>query len=144
MASIGRSLAGVIEAADKQEFRLYFPLMRRMHETIGFWPDAITGDRGMSINKIFRFNTRRGIASVFPFRKPHADIETREHMRTERIDEHGIVRCEHCGAETEQESFQLVRSGERTRPIFIVRCKLGLEDECNKSQTVDPDKLLAA
>ena len=118
--------------------------MRRTHETLGFWADAVTGDKGLSINKIFRFNTRRGIATVVPFRKPHADIETREHMRSERIDEHGVVRCEHCGAECEQESFKLVPSGSTMRPVFVVRCKLQLEEECKASQTVDPDKLLPA
>lgn len=140
----GAKLQGVIAPAGKQEFNLYFPLMRRTHQTVGSWPDAATGDSGLCINKIFRFNTRRGIASVFPFRKPHAGIKTREYMRSERIDEHGIVRCDHCGGETEQESFQLLKSGKTTRPIFVVRCKLQLEEECKASQTVDPEKLLPA
>lgn len=140
----GAKLNQVVAPASKQEFNLYFPLMRRTHETLGFWPDAVTGDKGLSINKIFRFNTRRGIATVMPFRKPHAGIETREHMRSERIDEHGVVRCEHCGGECEQESFKLVPSGSTVKPVFVVRCKLQLEEECSASQTVDPDKLLPA
>lgn len=141
----GGKLQGVIAPASKQEFNLYFPLMRKLEKTLGGrWPEAVTGDKGLSINKIFRFNTRRGIASIFPFRKPHAHITSREQMRYERIDEHGVVRCEHCGGECEQEDFQLVPSGDTVRPIFIVRCKRKLEDECAQSQTVDPEKLVAA
>ena len=40
------------------------------------WPTAVTGDRGQSLEKIFRFNTRRGIASVFPHLSGGGGIRT--------------------------------------------------------------------
>jgi hypothetical protein len=139
-AKYGGKLQGVIAPADRQECNLYFPLMRRLERTIKKWPDAVTSDRGQSLNKIFRFNTRRGIASVFPFRR-QTDALTREDMRYEEIDEHGVVRCPYCGSECEQLRFELRRSGQTVDPTFHVRCKLGLTDECKKVQIVHPDDL---
>jgi hypothetical protein len=76
----GAKLQGVIAPNDRQECNLYFPLMRRLHDTLGEWPEAVTGDSGQSFKKIFRFNTRRGITSVFPWR-PQTDTKEREDMR---------------------------------------------------------------
>lgn len=62
----GAKLQGLVAPNDRQECNLYFPLMRKLEQTIQKWPEAVTGDRGQSLKKIFRFNTRRGIASVSP------------------------------------------------------------------------------
>jgi hypothetical protein len=97
----GAKLQGMIAPNDRQECNLYFPLMRRLHGTLKRWPDAVTGDRGQSLRKTFRFNTRRGVASVFAIRR-HKSVEMREEIRCEQIDEHGVVRCPWCGSECEQ------------------------------------------
>jgi hypothetical protein len=65
----GAKLQGLISSASRNDCNLYFPLMRRLHRTLGRWPEVATGDRSHSIDKTFRFNTRRGIASISPFRK---------------------------------------------------------------------------
>jgi hypothetical protein len=133
----GGKLQGVIAPADRQECNLYFPLMRRVHNTLGEWPEAVTADAGQSMKKIFRFNTRRGIASVFPWRAQMGTSE-REDMRFEEIDEHGVVRCPYCGSPCEQVRFELRDSG----PTFLVRCTLGLADECKgKLQAMHPEDL---
>lgn len=133
----GAKLQGVIAPADRQECNLYFPLMRRLQNTLGEWPEAVTGDAGQSFKKIFRFNTRRGIASILPWR-PQVGTHEREDMRFEEIDEHGVCRCEHCGAACKQVGFELRDSG----PTFLVRCELGLTDECKgKRQTKHPEDL---
>lgn len=63
-------------------------------------------------------------------------------MRFEQIDEHGVVRCQWCGSECEQERFELRRNGAAPRPTFHVRCKLRLTDECDgKVQIIHPEDL---
>jgi hypothetical protein len=136
----GAKLQGLIAPANRQECNLYFPLMRKAHKTLGRWPEAVTADRGHSIKKIFRFNTRRGIASVFPFRKTTETL-SREDMRYAEIDEHGVVRCDHCGGECEQLRFELRPSGTSVDPTFHLRCKLGLTEECKKVQIKHPDDI---
>ena len=93
----GGTMRNLHAPANQQEYNLYEPLMQRVFKTLqGEMPEAVAGDRGYSVEKVFRSNTERGIASVFAFRTPHASIK-RPDLRNLAFDEHGVGRCPHCG-----------------------------------------------
>jgi hypothetical protein len=56
-------------------------------------------DRGLHTQSVFEFNTRRGTATIIPWREP-APGRRRRDMRSDEFDEHGVPRCKHCGGET--------------------------------------------
>lgn len=118
-------------SASTNESDAYPALINDVLENTGQVPRSVIGDRGLSLPPVFEFNTRKGIASVFPWRKfrPH---EKRETTRTEQYDEHGVPSCKHCGAEGVFESFSTSPS-----PRIWFHCSNGLATpECAKRQSI--------
>ena len=60
-------------SANENESTHYPTLYERTAQALGEPPEAIAADRAYSINPIYEHNTRRGVATVVPWRKP-ADI----------------------------------------------------------------------
>jgi hypothetical protein len=100
----GATIRNVHVPANRLEHHVYPDLMEKLIATMGGQvPEAVAGDRGYSIESVFRWNTERGIASVFPYRRhggKHA-IE-RQSLRNLIYDEHGVARCPHCGGPASQ------------------------------------------
>lgn len=115
----GAVIATETVSASVNEADAYPALLNSILENSGQTPRAIAGDRGFSVEKVFRLNTRAGIASVFPWRK-HAPGQQREDVGTDDYDEHGIPRCKKCGAAGVFESFA---SGDSPRLWFT--CSAG-------------------
>lgn len=95
------------------------------------------GDRGYAHKSVFEHNTRRGVGSVFLWRKPRYDIQ-REQFDTEKFDRHGIPRCNHCGGPgyTRGEGLGLAFTDGQPRIRFI--CQIGYTSECkDKVQSVN-------
>jgi hypothetical protein len=137
---LGAPLAVTNIAADEHEHHAYPPLMDEVIEAIGDRPLGMTGDRAQSIKSVFEYNTTEGIASVLPWRKPRADI-TREAMRTDAYDEHGIPRCRYCGGPSLLESagmgFYMDGKG---KPRLRFKCLLRHTAECEKAQSIACEK----
>ena len=83
-------------AADEAEASHYELLIERVREAAGSYPDRVTGDRGYSTKDVFAFNTKRGIASVFPWRRSGSGPKERADVDCDEFDRHGIPRCRHC------------------------------------------------
>jgi hypothetical protein len=138
----GGIVATHIFGAGHQEFNEYFTAAEKVERALGCHPELMTGDRGISIEKVFEWNTRHGIASVIPFRMPNQHVE-RQDLRCEEVDEHGVARCEFCGGPCAQEGPRLglsfTKAGE---PRIRVRCASPNTPDCLlKVQTKDPAKI---
>jgi hypothetical protein len=93
----GASIGNLHAPASVAEWDMYPHLMEKVLKTLGgVMPEVVSGDRGLSVEGPYRWNTERGIASVFPFRKPGPNFE-RHRLRCEDFDEHGVGRCPCCG-----------------------------------------------
>lgn len=114
--------------ASTQEWQTYSEAVESAIESVGDTPRSVVADRGLSIEEIFEWNTKRGIASVMPFRESS--------QRTGRTDEdafdrHGVPRCKKCGAVSE-----FVRFSERPSPRIWFRCVDQTLPECSREQTI--------
>jgi hypothetical protein len=134
----GGTLRNLHAPANRQEYHLYPELMERVMKTLGGQvPEAVAGDRGYSVESVFRWNTERGIASVFPFRQPHASIK-RQDLRNIAFDEHGVARCPHCGGAASQ--IPGVSFRESGSPRIRFRCSDPNTVECmTASWSLNPD-----
>jgi len=101
-------------------------------------------DRGYSVSSVFEHNTRRGIASVFPWRASGSRLN-REQEDCDTHDRHGVVRCKHCGAPTRLASFAktagvsgTAENGETTYrgPRLYVLCEQPVTEACQKRQSI--------
>ena len=95
---------------------------------LGRRPNAVVGDRGYSVSKVFRLNSERGIASVFPWRKSNQNDHKVDGYVSDR---HGVPRCKHCGAPTE-----FVRFSPDPKPRLWFRCLGAQTPECVPEQTI--------
>jgi hypothetical protein len=114
--------------ASTQEFKTYPEVMESTIATMGATPRAVVADRGLSMREIFEWNTRRGIASVMPYRK---DSRGAERTDGEDFDRHGIPRCRKCGAASE-----FVRFSANPSPRIWFRCADQTLPECLREQTI--------
>lgn len=138
----GGTLATNLFAANKNEWMEYATTAERVERALGCRPGLMTGDRGISIESVFEWNTRRGIASAIPFRMPNQKVD-RQGLRCEEVDEHGVVRCQFCGGPCTQEGPRLglmfTKSGE---PRIRVRCLSPNTPDCIvHTQIKDPAKI---
>lgn len=95
-------------------------------------------DRGLHTQSVFEFNTRRGTATIIPWREP-APGRRRRDMRSDEFDEHGVPRCKHCGGETTTSNqgggfarrqtlgFYIADNGD---PRIRYMCALGTTERC--------------
>ena len=131
----GAPVAVHITSASVQEHISYPDLYKKAVGATGRSPEAVVADRGYAISSVFEHNTRRGVASVMPWRRPNQHILSRAEMDTDRYDRHGIVRCKYCGGPT-----RFVRFSEKgpAGPRLWVRCTTpGERDDCtSREQTV--------
>ncbi|HET8752656.1 MAG TPA: hypothetical protein VFM43_09070 [Gaiellaceae bacterium] len=98
----GGSLRNLLAPANKMEHNLWAPLMlQTIHSMGGVVPELAAGDRGHSVEHVFRWNAEHGIISALPFRQPHQSVE-RHDMRCLAFDEHGVGRCPNCGGPGDQ------------------------------------------
>ncbi len=97
-------------------------------DAIGSIPVTVVADRGLSLERIFELNTRKGIASVILWRKS-ANRMTRED--TDEIDRHGVPRCKHCGGPSRR-----VRFNHLPYPCIWFHCEMPLTDGCERDQRI--------
>jgi hypothetical protein len=132
----GAPVAYLTIRAAEREYRGYPELYERGRQALGGDPQGVSGDRGFSINLVFEHNTRRGVASVFPWRK-HGAVSEREQLDTERYDRHGVPRCQHCGGPGDTNSPALgLYTDRHGEPRLRFRCMLGLTKECGRVQSI--------
>lgn len=131
-------LAAINFPANDQEYDHYPELMRRVRAATGRYPLAVTTDAFYSIEAFYRWNTKRGIAVVSPFRCARSR-SSREEYRTDLYDEHGCPRCQHCGGQGDQDlpGCGLVFDSEGNARIRF-KCKAPQPDEpgCQRTQSI--------
>jgi hypothetical protein len=127
----GAMLSGHIQPANVQEVEGYEPSLERVQGALGRTPLAVVADRGFH-HKIFESNTRRGIASVIPYRR-HGHHQPLTTPATERWDEQGVPICQHCRGGTDYVSFFL----DRGMPRLRYRCTLPQTPGCHKDQYIN-------
>jgi hypothetical protein len=114
--------------ASTQEYYHYPELFQQLVDNVGALPETMTADRGFSISSVFEHNTRKGVASVFPWRASGPEPERRDF---ETLDRHGIPRCKHCGSDTNFIRF----SANGGSPRLWYRCRLQRTPACANDQT---------
>jgi hypothetical protein len=120
-----------IEPANMQEPEIYERAFEGAVADLGIKPLIVAGDRGFSVNRIYKFNSARGVASAFPYRRASAS-EPKRRTGTALYDEHGIPRCKYCSGETRQTGF----SAAGKLPRLWFKCSLPIKPECQKTQTI--------
>jgi len=124
-------IASWIEPANMQEPEIYERAFEGAVADLGIKPLIVAGDRGFSVNRIYKFNSARGVASAFPYRRASAS-EPKRRTGTALYDEHGIPRCKYCSGETRQTGF----SAAGKLPRLWFKCSLPIKPECQKTQTI--------
>jgi hypothetical protein len=131
-AIVGGTMADRSFTAREHEWKHYPALMRRVRDVLdGEYPEIVSGDKGLAMRRIYRFNTIRGIETVFPFRKRGGKEVDRIERRCDLYDEHGVPRCKFCGGPGEQHGpgLGLTKVNGRYDRIRF-RCRLGLTPDC--------------
>lgn len=131
---VRRPIAVHVHAADRSEHTTYPDLMGEAVENTGLVPVAVAGDRGYSIRSVYRWNTERGIGSVFPYRRENGHAPKRA-VATDQFDEHGIPRCQHCGGLT-----RIVRFAHEPTPRLWFRCSWPSSAGCEREQSMSCSK----
>lgn len=123
--------------ANHQENEAWPVLLEKTTAALGRRPEAVAMDRHYSIRAVFEFNTRKGIDTVSPWRKPHQDIE-REDVDTDRWDHHGVPRCQHCGGPGFFEEGQGLGFyiDARRQPRIRFTCQLRMTAACGGTQSI--------
>ena len=131
----GGSLASFLIPANQQDAAAYPESFDRARRNCGDKdPLIVAGDRGYSFAGNFAFNSDRGVASVFPFRRRNNEQEGRSGNQI--FDEHGIPRCRHCNGETRQIRFAV----DRGRGRLWFKCRLPRKPGCRSTQTIFCDR----
>ena len=134
----GGTLAIKVNSASRQEWHIYPELLASTIEAIGDTPEAVMGDKGLSVEPVFRLNSELGIASIFPWRPKNGHDYGGD---TPWFDRHGIPRCGHCGAEG-----IFVRFAAEPYPRLWFVCSRGTTESCrgengtNREQTISCSK----
>jgi hypothetical protein len=132
----GAPLAVETFPADDQEWDHYDDLFQAAVEATGKAPLAVSTDKGSGLRAFDEYNTRRGVATVRPFRQTQGEKE-RIDMRSDLVDEHGVPRCKHCGGEGDMDSdgygWYLDSKGE---PRIRFRCKTPILNACRRNQSI--------
>jgi hypothetical protein len=136
----GASIAAKIDAGDRQEFHLYIELYEEIEERLGRPPEAVSGDKALSNKAVYEHNTRKGVATVVPWREPLSGIG-RRHVENDIVDRHGLPRCPDCGgpASVQGAGLGFYLSGRGT-PRIRFRCELGLTEQCSGVKSVNCEK----
>ena len=133
---VGVPLAVKAIAADESEAKNYDDLLERTRSATGRYPDRACGDRGYSFASVFEHNSKLGIASAFPWRKPNGSVKSREETDRDEFDRHGIPRCRHCGGPGTLKGAGLGFHLPRGEPVLRFKCKLDLTADCKRTQQI--------
>lgn len=125
----GAPVAVMVSSASEQEYHAYPRLLDEVCRALDDTPRAVVADKGYSIEQVFELNTKRGIASVMPYRPRNSRDTNRED--TDEFDRHGIPRCKRCGGETEY-----VRFASDPSPRLWFRCLENATPDCARDQTI--------
>lgn len=132
---VGGTMASVMFSASRREHAGVPALLRKLEKVMdGEMPETVAADRGFSIDKTYRFMTRRGITLVSPWRKPNRNVNQRWKERTIEYDEHGVPRCPECGGTTIQHGAGLGLVFRRGEPSIAFRCVLGTTQACRRKE----------
>lgn len=132
----GGTLANVCFRADRREHAGVPALVRKTERALaGRRPEAITGDRGIAVEKVYFLLERRNIDPIISWRIPNQTIPTMEHERTAQWDEDG-PRCKHCGGPATMEGSRLGRAVVNKEPVVRFRCLLGHTTRCGELQSL--------
>jgi hypothetical protein len=101
----------------------------RVEEAIGDVPRSYCYDKGSSIDSVFEQNTKKGAATVAPYRRGRSG--TRADYDCDVYDRHGIPRCKHCGHEGKYVSFTL-----SPKPRLIYKCAAQCAESAGKRMSV--------
>jgi hypothetical protein len=122
-----------IQSASVQEYEGYAPTVERVSQAVGRTPLAVVADRGFSLPHIFEYNTRRGIASVMPYRRRGGKNSPLTPKATARWDEQGVPFCQHCGGGSDFVKFHI----DRDMPRIWYRCALPQTAACRRDQSIN-------
>jgi hypothetical protein len=135
-AFVGSPIAVTAFAADEQEYDHYPEINDKVVAAIGDQPLVWSLDRGTGISGVYEFNTRRGAATVAPWKKRRGK-KNREDMRTDLYDEHGIPRCPYCGGEGDVDSAGMgLYFDHKNDPRLRFRCVTPHITECTKIHSI--------
>jgi len=132
-------LALNVFAADQNEFQHYAELLAAVTAASGQQPLMVAADKGYSIAEVFKQNTTKGIASVFP-RKRTNQRDSQKSQGTKDFDIHGIPSCRHCKGPGNFVRFQLVIKGNCIIPRLFFTCSLPEHDDCEGMQSISCSK----
>lgn len=137
---IGSPIAVSAFAADEQESDHYPEINDKVVEATGEQPLVWSFDRGIGISGVYEYNTRRGAATVAPWKKRRGKKRC-EDMRTDLYDEHGIPRCRYCGGEGDIDSAGMgLYFDHKNDPRLRFRCVTPHRKECSKIQSIACDE----
>jgi len=135
-AFVGSPIAVTAFAADEQEYDHYPEINSKVVSAIGEQPLVWSFDRGTGVSGVYEFNTRRGAATVAPWKKRRGK-KNREDMRTDLYDEHGIPRCPFCGGEGDVDSAGMgLYFDHKNEPRLRFRCVTPHIKECSKTHSI--------
>jgi len=126
----------IVESASRQEYHIFDDHYDLVCRLLGEPPQTAIGDKGYSIESVFRKCTTNGTAPIFSWRSAGGDGLRHDKPTHDR---HGVPRCKHCGGPTQ---FVRFYAGDRAkpaaerRPRIGVRCLIGATAECTKDQTI--------
>ena len=124
----GAPLAIQVVSASVQEFNAYPKLIEEVERNLGCTPRAMVGDRGLSTKAVYELNTRKGIATVVPFRKSTNRVRREDY---DDYDRHGVPRCKFCGGPS-----RYLRFAAKPYPRIWFRCELGVTNGCGADQSI--------
>lgn len=136
----GATLAFDVVPADRNEFTTAAALMDQTRDVVGLYPQAMVADRGFHITSVFTELHDRQIAYVGPWREGGQQHDRRRAAAAtgDRVDRHGVIRCQHCGGPTIKHGRHLGLTSSRGRTAIRVRCDHQPLEACAGTQTIQP------
>jgi hypothetical protein len=110
-------------------------MYERARRNLGTDPFAVAGDRGHATPAVYEHNTRRGVASVFPYRRKNG-ASPKQAEATAEWDEHGIPTCRHCDSGGDFVRFSVADG----RPRLWFECSMPQSAACDRVQTISCTK----
>jgi hypothetical protein len=128
--------------AREMEYDRYPLLMEGARRALGDLPIAMTGDRGLDVEKVYRWNTEHAVASAIGSKDIYRTELTAEEQWDAEVDDQDTIRCEHCGGPTDRDGpgLGLRFVGRDEKPYIDSRCILQLTEECKKKQSDPAEK----
>jgi hypothetical protein len=126
----GAVISCLVTPANVNEHEAFPDIYEIGRQVVGCDPIAVITDRGYVTDAVAQFCTERDVTQVAPYRKRHRTAPASA-QATERIDQHGIPLCKHCGTPGDFVRFVPGRS-----PRVAYRCPMPQTDECLTEQSI--------